>query len=91
MTAAQRPAQPDIGPLVEVIAGRGGPILLSVPHSGRDYPPELLARSRLGQASLEWLEDPLVDRLVAGAIDRGIGAVIATAPRRPPGRAPGWG
>lgn len=68
-------------PLVEVIAGRGGPVLLSVPHSGRDYSAELLARSRLGRASLERLEDPLVDRLVAGAIDRGVGAVIARAPR----------
>lgn len=67
--------------LVEVIAGRGGPVLLSVPHSGRDYPAELLARSRSGRASLERLEDPLVDRLVAGAIDRGVGAVIARAPR----------
>ena len=67
--------------LVEVIAGRGGPILLSVPHSGRDYDRDLLARSRLGRASLERLEDPLVDRLVTGAIDRGVGAVIARAPR----------
>ena len=42
---------------------------------------DLLARSRLGRASLERLEDPLVDQLVAGAIDRGVGAVIARAPR----------
>ena len=68
-------------PLVEMIAGRGGPVFLSVPHSGRDYGAELLARSRLGRASLERLEDPFVDRLVAGAIDRGVGAVIARAPR----------
>ena len=76
------PPPPLIDPLlVEVIAGRGGPVLLSVPHSGRDYPPALVARSRLGRASLERLEDPLVDELVAGAIDRGVGAVIARAPR----------
>ncbi|MCY7397711.1 MAG: N-formylglutamate amidohydrolase [Sphingomonas bacterium] len=68
-------------PLVEVIAGRGGPVFLSVPHSGRDYGAELLARSRLGRASLERLEDPFVDQLVARAIDRGVGAVIARAPR----------
>ena len=67
--------------LVEVIAGRGGPVLLSIPHSGRDYDADLLARSRLGRASLERLEDPFVDRLVAGVIDRGVGAVIARAPR----------
>ncbi len=67
--------------LVEVIAGRGGPVVLSVPHSGRDYPADLLSHSRLGLASLERLEDPFVDRLVAGVIDRGAGAVIARAPR----------
>jgi N-formylglutamate amidohydrolase len=81
MVSARPPDPPLTAPLVEVFAGRGGPILLSVPHSGRDYPHDLLARSRLGQASLERLEDPLVDRLVAGAIDRGVGAVIARAPR----------
>ena len=67
--------------MIDCFAGRGGPVVLSVPHSGRDYSPELLARSRLGRASLEQLEDPLVDRLVAGAIDRGVGAVVARAPR----------
>ena len=68
-------------PLVEVIPGRGGPILLSVPHSGRDYDPDLVAQTRLGQASLHRLEDPCVDRLVAGCIDRGVEAVVAHAPR----------
>ena len=67
--------------LVEVIAGRGGPVLLSVPHSGRNYDADLLARTRLGRASLERLEDPFTDLLVAGVIDRGAGAVIARAPR----------
>ena len=79
---AAPPSMPSLGkPLVDVIVGRGGPVLLSVPHSGRDYPADLLARARSGRASLERLEDPLVDRLVAGAIDRGVGAVIARAPR----------
>ncbi len=67
--------------LVEIVAGRGGPILLSVPHSGRNYDADLVERSRLGRASLERLEDPFVDQLVAGLIDRGVGAVIARAPR----------
>ena len=79
---AAPPSMQSLGkPLVDVIVGRGGPVLLSVPHSGRDYPADLLARARSGRASLERLEDPLVDRLVAGAIDRGVGAVIARAPR----------
>lgn len=57
------------------------PVLLSVPHSGRDYGAALLDRARLGRASLERLEDPLVDKLVAGAIGHGSGAVIMRAPR----------
>lgn len=66
---------------IETRRGRGLPVLLSVPHSGRDYDAALVACSRLGKAILERLEDPLVDELVAGALDRGIGAVIARAPR----------
>ena len=81
MVAAPPPSPPQTAPWIETIAGRGGPVLLSVPHSGRDYPPDVLARSRLGPASLERLEDPLVDQLVASAIDGGAGAVIARAPR----------
>jgi N-formylglutamate amidohydrolase len=57
------------------------PVLLSVPHSGHDYGEALLDRARLGRASLERLEDPLVDKLVAGAIGHGCGAVIMRAPR----------
>lgn len=56
-------------------------MLLSVPHSGRDYPDWLVERARRGRRSLEALEDPLVDRLVWRALGRGTGAVIARAPR----------
>jgi N-formylglutamate amidohydrolase len=57
------------------------PVLLSVPHSGRDYPDWLVAMASGGRVSLANLEDPLVDRLVWRAIGRGTGAVIAQAPR----------
>ena len=57
------------------------PILLSVPHSGREYPDWLIALSGGGKPSLTVLEDPLVDRLVWRALQRGCGAVIARAPR----------
>jgi N-formylglutamate amidohydrolase len=57
------------------------PVLLSVPHSGRDYPEWLVVMASAGKASLTALEDPLVDRLVWRAIQRGCGAVIARAPR----------
>ena len=57
------------------------PVLLSVPHSGRDYPDWLLALASGGKPTLSTLEDPLVDRLVWRALQRGCGAVIARAPR----------
>ncbi|MEO6226186.1 MAG: N-formylglutamate amidohydrolase [Sphingomicrobium sp.] len=57
------------------------PVLLSVPHSGRDYPDWLVAMAASGEASLTTLEDPLVDRLVWRALGRGCGAVIARTPR----------
>ena len=56
-------------------------MLLSVPHSGRDYPDWLVAMSSAGKTSLATLEDPLVDRLVWRAVQRGCGAVIARTPR----------
>jgi N-formylglutamate amidohydrolase len=57
------------------------PVLLSVPHSGRDYPDWLMDMAASGPGSLESLEDPLVDRLVWRAMQHGPGAVIARAPR----------
>jgi len=57
------------------------PVLLSVPHSGRDYPDWLIEMASAGRSALTLLEDPLVDRLVWRAIGRGAGAVIAQAPR----------
>ena len=57
------------------------PVLLSVPHSGRDYPDWLVGMASGGRTSLTNLEDPLVDRLVWRAMGRGVGAVIAQAPR----------
>lgn len=57
------------------------PVLLSVPHSGRDYPDWLVENASAGRPALTALEDPLVDRLVWRALRRGCGAVIARAPR----------
>lgn len=62
-------------------SGAAVPVLLSVPHAGRDYPESLIALSKGGASALRALEDPLVDDLVEGAIDKGIGAVIARTPR----------
>jgi N-formylglutamate amidohydrolase len=57
------------------------PVILSVPHAGRDYRPELLRSARLPKAALETLEDRLVDRLVWRAVADGAVALIAEAPR----------
>jgi N-formylglutamate amidohydrolase len=57
------------------------PVLLSVPHSGRDYPEWLVAMAAAGRASLTALEDPLVDRLIWRAMQKGCAAVIARTPR----------
>jgi N-formylglutamate amidohydrolase len=54
---------------------------LSVPHSGRDYPDWLIAMATSGRPALAALEDPLVARLVWRAMQSGVGAVIARAPR----------
>jgi N-formylglutamate amidohydrolase len=65
-----------------VHSARGGlPVLISVPHAGRDYPDWLVKLAAKGRASLDPLEDPLVDRLVWRVLGRGAGAVIARAPR----------
>lgn len=57
------------------------PVVLSVPHAGRDYRPALLKAARLPRHMLETLEDRLVDRLIWRATAAGATALIATAPR----------
>jgi len=71
---------PLLGPVIHPPRGEL-PVLLSVPHSGRDYPDWLVAMACAGMGSLCTLEDPLVDRLVWRAVQRGCGAVIARTPR----------
>lgn len=53
------------------------PVLLSVPHAGRDYPPELLANLRVPPAELLRLEDRYADRLIQPAISSGYPAIVA--------------
>lgn len=59
----------------------GLPVMLSVPHAGRDYDAKTLARATQGQKALETLEDPLVDRLLWRAFAAGIGGVVQPVPR----------
>jgi N-formylglutamate amidohydrolase len=80
MTLRQSPAGALAPP--RLVPGTGRlPVLLSVPHAGRDYPDWLIRLSRRGQDSLYPLEDPLVDRLVWRAQALGIACVVAEAPR----------
>jgi N-formylglutamate amidohydrolase len=57
------------------------PVLLSVPHSGREYPAALIDLARGGTVALQSLEDPLVDRVAWRALAAGCGAVVAQTPR----------
>lgn len=57
------------------------PVVISVPHAGRAYHPDLLSAARVGQAVLELLEDRYADRLVWQATEAGATAFIARAPR----------
>jgi len=57
------------------------PVILSVPHAGRDYAAHLLQAARLPQSVLETLEDRLVDRLIWRATSSGMTAFVARAPR----------
>jgi len=57
------------------------PIVISVPHAGRDYPSDLLSRSRIDRSTLRRSEDPDVDALFTGARDLGVAMIVARTAR----------
>lgn len=57
------------------------PLLITVPHGGRDYPPGLALLSRLPVAQLRTLEDRFADLLIEGAVSAGHAALVAKVPR----------
>lgn len=61
-------------PAFEIVAGAGQrlPIVLSSPHSGDEYPADLLARTRLDAQALRRSQDSFVDEIFAGAVELGI-------------------
>jgi N-formylglutamate amidohydrolase len=64
-----------------VIRGAGGgPVMLSVPHAGRDYAP-WVERMRVPPSVARPLEDRWADRLAERAIAAGTAALIASVPR----------
>jgi N-formylglutamate amidohydrolase len=61
--------------------GPSRPVLLAVPHAGRDYPDALLANALVSRSRLEGLEDRHADALIAAAIAAGTVALVACRPR----------
>jgi N-formylglutamate amidohydrolase len=60
---------------------RTAPLIFASPHSGRRYPPELLADARVSLISLRRSEDAYVDELFAGAAAHGAAVLSATVAR----------
>src|SRR3546814_13836533 len=54
-----------------------GPVVVSIPHAGRLYPPEILAAARVSRAQLERLEDSWCDAIAARAAEAGATVVQA--------------
>lgn len=61
--------------------GDHGPLVIAVPHAGRLYPPQLLARARVPITALARLEDRLVDQLVHPLANQGYCVLVARQPR----------
>lgn len=61
--------------------GDHGPLVFAVPHAGRLYSAELMARARVPREALSRLEDRLADRLVDGLIAQGHHVLVARLPR----------
>ncbi len=57
------------------------PVLIAVPHAGRDYPAAMLANATVSRDRLEALEDRHADALAEPAIAAGHVALVARRPR----------
>jgi len=81
--AQVEPAQSVAAPRVLVArpASQTTPLVFASPHSGRCYPAEFLAASRLDPSGLRRSEDSFVDELFAAAVGFGAPLVHATFPR----------
>lgn len=69
-------------PAPTLIEGDGtSPVILSIPHSGRDIPDWLASRAAGGRDALRALSDPYVDAIARPLIEEGYAAIVANAPR----------
>jgi len=57
------------------------PVLVTVPHAGRDYPEELMENLRIDPSQLILFEDRRAELLAQECIARGIAVVVARRPR----------
>lgn len=81
LVASATPRREDAPFVIVEPLQRTTPLVFSSPHSGRRYPPELLAAARTGLLNLRRSEDAYVDELIAGAASHGAALVLATVAR----------
>jgi N-formylglutamate amidohydrolase len=62
-------------------SGPAAPLVFASPHSGRIYPPGMMAASRLGAEAIRRSEDVWVDQLIAGATAFGACVIAARLAR----------
>lgn len=79
------PIAPSIASLPPLVVMRPArqtiPVVFASPHSGRGYPDEFLAATRLDAIGLRRSEDSFVDELFAAAPEHGAPLLAATFPR----------
>jgi N-formylglutamate amidohydrolase len=90
-TCASTDAQIDVSPALEAPRDlpfvlieplhRTAPLVFASPHSGRRYPADLLAASRVGLVGLRRSEDAFVDELFADAVTHGAVMLSASVAR----------
>ncbi|MCH9019830.1 MAG: N-formylglutamate amidohydrolase [Proteobacteria bacterium] len=80
-SAVETPIAPQTAYEILRPARQTAPLVLSSPHSGRDYPSEFVAEVRLDALSLRRSEDSFVDELFAAAPGLGAPLIRALFPR----------
>jgi len=83
LAPAAFPATADVPGAIEIRMPEAWtlPIVLASPHSGRHYPPDFVAASRLSGTALRLSEDAYVDEIFGGAVALGAPLIAATFPR----------
>lgn len=83
MSAKDCPILAELMPPFEILAPQEqmAPFVLCSPHSGRIYPEELVALSKLSALTLRKSEDFCVDELFAGCVRLGVPLIAARFPR----------